>query len=296
VRQILAAANNGQRNPPDGCTIRTDSEGNAYVFGIGTVSSAGQQPFELMSVSHNGGATWSTFAPVVGPVQQPGIVDTVQGRPVIDGIAGARSDLAPAPSVDIANGAPTGGGATNHIVLSYVSSSASGDENPHVYFSESRNHGASWTTPQQIETSGDRGFYAAPAISPNGSTVYVVYNAFTTAYQTTTSQARLLVGVVKQGTVSSSGVTGSWTELHRGAPGDARGSSANSLTSEFLGDYVYGTTPARQPTAPPSTPTARTSRRVARRTLSRIRRPPVLGRNRRSVTRTSTRSPANPEP
>ena len=28
--------NNGQRNPPDGCTIRTDSNGNAYVFGVGT--------------------------------------------------------------------------------------------------------------------------------------------------------------------------------------------------------------------------------------------------------------------
>jgi hypothetical protein len=192
-----------------------------------------------MSVSHNGGATWSTFAPVIGPVHQPGIVDAVQGRPVIDGVAGARSDLATAPSVDIANGAPTGTAATDHMVLSYVSSTAAGDENPHVYFSESSNHGASWTTPQQIETPGDRGFYAAPAISPDGSTVYVVYNAFTTPYQTTTGQPRLLVGVVKQGTVSTSGVTGSWTELHRGAPGDARGSSANSLTSEFLGDYVY---------------------------------------------------------
>ena len=38
---ISAAANNGQRNPPDGCTIRTDSDGNAYVFGVGTVPSRG---------------------------------------------------------------------------------------------------------------------------------------------------------------------------------------------------------------------------------------------------------------
>ncbi len=49
--QISAAANNSQRNPTDGCTIRTDSRGNAYVFGVGTVSSAGGQAFELMSVS-----------------------------------------------------------------------------------------------------------------------------------------------------------------------------------------------------------------------------------------------------
>src|SRR5438477_1106010 len=34
--QITAAANNSQRNPLDGCTVRTDSTGVAYVFGVGT--------------------------------------------------------------------------------------------------------------------------------------------------------------------------------------------------------------------------------------------------------------------
>src|SRR5437762_3347893 len=33
LHQITAAANNAERNPLDGCTIRTDSDGNAYVFG-----------------------------------------------------------------------------------------------------------------------------------------------------------------------------------------------------------------------------------------------------------------------
>jgi hypothetical protein len=124
------------------------------------------------------------------------------------------------------------------MAMSFVSSRAAGDENPHVYFTESSDHGVSWTTPQQIETAGDRGFYTAPAISPNGSTVYVVYNAFTTPYQTDTSSPRDLVGVVMRGAVSS-GVTGSWSTLNRGATGDARASAANSQTAEFLGDYVY---------------------------------------------------------
>jgi hypothetical protein len=35
-------------------------------------------------------------------------------------------------------------------------------------------------------------------------------------------------------------VPGAFTELDRSANGDPRGSSANSLTAEFVGDYVYG--------------------------------------------------------
>jgi hypothetical protein len=143
-RQISAAADNGQRNPEDGRTIRTDSTGNAYVFGVAT---KGGQTFEMMSVSSNGGQNWSRFTPVVGPVTQPGAFDPVQGRPVIDGVAGARSDLAVAPSVDIAHGSPTGADATDRIVMSYVSGTV---DAPHVYFTESTDHGATWSTPRAI--------------------------------------------------------------------------------------------------------------------------------------------------
>jgi hypothetical protein len=232
---ISAAANNSNVNPMDGCTVRTDSRGNAYVFGVGTDSALGHLPFEFMSVSTNGGHNWSAQGPVAGPVNQPGLFDAVLGRPTIDGIAGARSDLAPAPSVDIANGAPSGTDATNRIVMSYVSGPL---ETPHVFFTESADQGATWSSPSAIETAGDRGYYTAPAISPDGSTVYVVYNAFTTPYRTNTTDPRALVGVFLQASVGASG-TGAFTEMHRGAPGDPRGSSQNNLVGEFLGDYVY---------------------------------------------------------
>lgn len=238
LHQLTPAANNGQRNPADGCTVRTDSSGNAYVFGVGTVQTAGGQAFELMSRSSDGGNSWSSAAPVAGPVIQPGIFDPVQGRPEIDGISGARSDLAPAPSVDIANGAPTGADATDRMVMSYVSGKI---DVPHVYFTESTNGGGAWSAPRAIETAGDRGFYAAPAISPNGTDVYVVYNAFTTPYRTNTTDPRNLVGVFLHADSSTSAATptSAFGELNRGAPGDPRGSSANALTDEFLGDYVY---------------------------------------------------------
>jgi hypothetical protein len=233
--QISAAANNSQRNPTDGCTIRTDSAGNAYVFGVGTVSSSGHAAFELMSISSNGGHTWSQARAVAGPVTQPGTFDPVVGRPVIDGVAGARSDLAPAPSVDVANGAPTGADATNRIVMTYVSGDLA---KPHVYFTESTNGGGSWSAPRSIEGASDRGYYTAPAISPNGTDVYVVYNAFTTPYQPTTATPRSLVGVVLHASAGG-GPTGAFTEIHRSTSGDPRGSSQNNLVAEFLGDYVY---------------------------------------------------------
>jgi hypothetical protein len=236
--QITAAANNGQRNPADGCTIRTDSKGTAYVFGVGTVSSQNHQAFELMSRSFNGGGNWEKPRPVAGPVTQPGVADPGLGRPVIDGIAGARSDLAPAPSVDIANGAPTGSDATNRIVMTYVS----GEINkPHVNFTESTNGGDTWSTPRAVEQASDRGYYTAPAISPNGTNVYVVYNAFTTPYQPTTGTPRSLVGVLLKATsfANPATPTGGFSLIHRSTPGDPRGSSQNDLTAEFLGDYVY---------------------------------------------------------
>jgi hypothetical protein len=227
-QQVTPAANNTQRSPMDGCTVRTDSRGTAYVFGVG---SFGGSTLEYVSISKDGGASWSKQQPVVGPVTQPGVYDSVLGRPTIDGIAGARSDLAYAPSVDIANGAPTGVDATNRIVMTYVSGTI---DHQHVYFTQSIDGAATWSKPAAIETPGDYGYYTAPAISPNGTDTYVVYNAFTTPYQRDTSGPRWLLGVVLH-----AGSDGVFKEIHRGVAGDARGSSQNNLKGEFLGDYVY---------------------------------------------------------
>jgi hypothetical protein len=124
------------------------------------------------------------------------------------------------------------------MVLSYVSGTT---DLPHVVFRESTNGGTTWPAPRNIETTGDRGYYSAPAISPNGQDVYVVYNAFTTPFRTNTTDPRSMVGVVLHADTSANPTTptGAFTELHRSPPGDPRGSSANSLISEFLGDYVY---------------------------------------------------------
>jgi hypothetical protein len=241
TKQLTAAAttpNNGSANGfgMSGCTVRTDSRGTAYLFAERFASNKAPSA-HVMFKSADGGFSWTKPVVTQTVVDPCFVVDPVIGRCVEDGIAGARNDLAASPSVDIANGAPTGADATNRIVDAWADG-RDGLNHEHVMFSSSAIGGTSWTAPTSIETPGDRGYYAAPAISPNGSDVYVVYNAFDTPYRDNTTDPRILVGVIKHANATSSGV-GPFSEVHRGAPGDPRTSSQNDLTAEFLGDYVY---------------------------------------------------------
>jgi hypothetical protein len=231
--QVGPATDNGVKSQPDGCTLRTDSRGNVYVFGIANRNGA---EFETMYKSVDGGVHFGQLQ-LVAPAVSPGVFDATLGRPVMDGIAGARVDLASGPSVDIANGAPTGADATDQIVLTWADG-RDGLNQEHLLFTSSRDGGATWATPRPIETGGDRPVYTAPAISPNGTDVYVVYNAFTTPFRDDTTSARALTGVFLHADVTG-GVPGTFSEVFRGPSGDPRGTSQNGLTAEFLGDYVY---------------------------------------------------------
>ena len=234
TQQVGPATANRINSQADGCTIRTDSAGNAYVFGVGT---RGGQTVQMMYRSSDGGASWAGPTTVAAAVA-PGVFDPVEGRPVMDGIAGARVDLAASPSVDIANGAPSGGGATNEIFMSWADGRL-GLNHEQLLLTHSSDGGTTWSTPAVVPTmAGDRPAYTAPAVSPNGADLYVVHNSFTTPYRTDTTSDRGLVGEVLHADVTG-GVPTGWTTLNRGAVGDPRGSSANALTSEFLGDYVY---------------------------------------------------------
>jgi hypothetical protein len=226
-----------------GCTVRTDSQGVVYVLNEEFVStSRGLPPVSkhMLVKSFDGGVSWTRPRKLYNVVDPCFHVDPTTGRCVEDGVAGARDDLAASPSADISNGAPTGTDATNKIIVSWADG-RDGENHEHVMVSYSNNRGATFSTPQSIETAGDRGYYAAPAISPNGTQVYVVYNAFTTPYQPTTATPRALVGVVKQASAADvlNGTPTTWTEVHRGVEGDPRNSSQNNLVAEFLGDYVY---------------------------------------------------------
>ncbi len=240
-RQISAATNNAQTGGRQGCTIRTDSAGVVYVFWAGTELPS-RDSVMFMARSFNGGANFER-ARVVARTVDVGLFDPVQGRLTFDGIAGART--ATFPSADIANGAPFGtarGGPRppDTVVLTYPQGPTPSDvapgPNERAPVRISTDRGASFTTlTANAATPSDRPNFPAIAISPDGTDVYVVYNAFLQPWQSTTATPRLQLGVVRHIEMA----TRAATTLHRAAVGDARGSSANGLTSEFLGDYNY---------------------------------------------------------
>jgi hypothetical protein len=243
-RQVTPATNNiSSRNGfgRSGCTVRTDSRGVVYVFTFqfGFSATTAAPGIIQMIRSFDGGKTFERPVPIFTAYDTCNYFEASIGRCVEDGVGGARSDLSPAPSVDIANGAPSGSDATDRLVLTWVDG-RDGLNREHVMFSSSPRGGTGWTAPTMVEQrAGDRGYYSAPSISPNGSDTWLVYNAFTEPFKPSAEgpeNDRPLVGVVLHATGS-----GAFTEVHRGVAGDARGSSQNNLAAEFLGDYVYST-------------------------------------------------------
>src|SRR5437764_3228353 len=159
-----------------GCTLRTDSNGVVYLFAE-RFSTDPLPGAHVMFKSFDGGAHWTTGQVVQNVTNQCYFVDPVEGRCVMDGYSGARTDLSASPSVSIANGAPTGASATNEIVDAWADAPVLNGEHTNVSFST--DGGSSWSPPQAVSLAGDRPLYAAPAISPDGSRAYVIYEADT---------------------------------------------------------------------------------------------------------------------
>src|SRR5712691_3293408 len=239
--QISAATNNNQTGGRQGCAVRTDSQGVVYVFWVGTdIKTRGTVFF--MARSFDGGATWEQKPRIALRVTEVGLFDPNTGRFSFDGVGGARTSTFP--SVDIANGAPSGAGATDELVLAGPDGPTPSDTvpgpNERVKIAFSLDRGNTFTVAAASGSpSGDRPDFPAIAISPSGSDVYLVYDNFLQVWQSSTASPRLMQGVVRHADVAGNGSIGAFSDLHRGAIADARGSSQNGLTAEFLGDYNY---------------------------------------------------------
>jgi hypothetical protein len=221
-----------------GCTIRTDSHGNVYDF-ITHFSNTSNNGAQTMVKSTTGGDSWGRPVDFMQMNASCFFFDPVAGRCNSEGPAGARNDLMAMPSIDIANGAPTGAGATDEIVDAW-SDGRNGLNHEVSLLSFSTDLGQTWSAPQTVSAPGDRALFTAPAIAPDGSRVYLAYNAFTAPFSTTTATPRPEHGVLRSAAIGAGGVPGAFSTEFTGTSGDARGTAQGRiLYNEFLGDYVY---------------------------------------------------------
>lgn len=229
--QVSAAVDNVVAGGRQFCALRTDSYGTVYLMYRAYDRQLGSEVI-MQQLSFDGGLTF-TSPQVVHETDVTGQLDARQGRYTIDGVAGSRTSTSP--SFDIANGAPSGQNASNEVMVTW-SDSRAGLNQEAAYLSYSIDGGRTYSAPAAISQAGDRANQPAVAISPDGSRVWLDYNAYLQPWQATTAQAREELGVVRTASVVN-GVPGAFTTVHRGVTGDARASAANSLGSEFLGDY-----------------------------------------------------------
>jgi hypothetical protein len=235
-RQLTQAANTTFTGR-QGCQVETDSDGVVYVFFLGG-DPRSRSDAQFMTRSFDGGIKFERPR-AVAPVENCGRRDAATGRLSFDGIAGARTNSFP--SVSIANGNPSSEG-PNVIYMTWCDgptpSDTAGGPNEQMMLQWSTDKGVTWSGPINIALAGDRPDFPAIALSPDGTDAYAVYMAFHAPWQSTTASPRLFEGVVLHSNVNpTTGTPSGFTLVHRGAAGDARGSSQNNLVAEFLGDY-----------------------------------------------------------
>src|SRR4029077_5868446 len=119
---------------------------------------------------------------------------------VFDGFAGTRTDSFP--SLSIANGAPAGADGTNKIVLTWTDGGLNTEQ---ALVQTSADRGLTWSAPVNAAQAGDRPDNPAVAISPNGTDVYLVYNAYLHPSQPPTASPRLMQGAPRHADVTAGG-------------------------------------------------------------------------------------------
>jgi hypothetical protein len=232
--------------------VRTDSHGTVYVFTELTANRAiagppgqGKPPLDstqdapVRFKSTDGGATWSRQSTLFRVTDNCEFVDQLSDRCIMDGQTGTRTDLGSGPSVDIANGAPTGTDATNLIVDAW-SDAGAGINHEQSRVSWSADGGASWHDPVAVSAPGDRPLFTAPALSPSGDRAYVVYEAVTSPWAgSDVFSPRPYHGVFVSAPVTAAGPAG-WTTVYDGPLGDLRATyPGHHLNQERIGDYLY---------------------------------------------------------
>jgi len=239
THQIAAPIDSAGEGYRLGCAIRTDSHGQVYaVFAhfSGAFPSDTTPGSEDLFTSLNGGATWTKPADIMNMNSGCYYFDPASQRCEEEGPGGTPNE--PGPSIDIANGAPSGAGATDEIALAWTDGRF-GQNHEATLLSYSTDHARTWSAPVRVSRPGDRTVYSAVAIAPDASRIYVTYNGLTTPFTETTSAPHLVHGVLRSAVIGAGGAPAGWTTDYIGRTGDARGTGfAEYNYEEFLGFFV----------------------------------------------------------
>jgi hypothetical protein len=208
------------------CLVRTDSEGTVHLFW--NEGALEDREIVTMTRSFDGGRSFERPRTILdaldcGTHEELGM----------DGVTGATAS--PVASVDLANGAPSGGDATDQIVLT-ICDGTLGIDATRVLVITSNDGGATWSDPVDAAQPGDRPNGPAIAISPDGDDVYLVYQAYLDPWRDSLAGARRVEGVAIHANASD---LSTWTTLHRGAVGDARASSGMSAGGRDASDLGF---------------------------------------------------------
>ena len=130
-----------------------------------------------------------------------GQFDPAQGRFTIDGIAGARTNIFP--SIDIANGAPSGADATDQIARHLVRRPRRDQQGAGVRH-HARPTAAAPTRARWPSATAATGPTSRPSRSrPDGTDAWLVYNAWLDPWRSDTTSPRRVLGVVRHADVSA---------------------------------------------------------------------------------------------
>jgi hypothetical protein len=238
-KQVTDAVSNLALGAHQACTIRTDSRGVVYLVYTQFPGHTLATGAHVLLKSFDGGDSWTRPQPFQAMNNACYHIDPIQNRCTYEGPFGARSDFAPAAALEIANGAPSGIDATDELVVNW-SDGRFGPNQEASLLSYSTNGGATWSEPRVVSLPGDRSLYTASGISPDGTSLYLVYMAFRTEYQTDLTNPRLLHSVFRRASLDPTGAPIGWITLVDGPTGDDRGGPLVGPTgANFAGDYVY---------------------------------------------------------
>src|SRR5919198_1166631 len=127
TRQVSPAFNNNTISGRQDCAVNTDSHGTLYVFWDGTDPRTRTDAI-FMIRSFDGGKSFPGAPKVVTHFVTTGLRDPESGDLTFDGVAGARDGSFP--TIDIANGAPTGADASDEIVVAWAQGPTPSDTHP----------------------------------------------------------------------------------------------------------------------------------------------------------------------